>query len=100
MSDSKFYCERCNFRCNKQSDWNRHILRNKHINLTNNIKNDSENKNFTCKHCNKIYNSRNGLWVHLKKCKNKQTITNNELNNINNEIDHINNEINNLLGKL
>jgi len=27
---------------------------------------------YTCSNCNKIYNSRNGLWVHSKKCKNNE----------------------------
>jgi hypothetical protein len=27
---------------------------------------------YTCSNCNKIYNSRNGLWVHSKKCKNTE----------------------------
>ena len=27
-----FYCEKCDFKCNKKSDWDRHILTRKHVN--------------------------------------------------------------------
>ena len=67
----KFECINCNFKCIKKSDWSRHILTRKHVSLTNNehsltIKN--ADKIYKCENCNKIYNSRVGLWYHIKKC--------------------------------
>jgi hypothetical protein len=65
----KYICNICDFSCCKKGDWNRHILRQKHINLT--LSNGvCDKKNiYTCYICDKIYNSRNGLWNHKKKCK-------------------------------
>ena len=61
-----FYCEKCNFQCNKQSNWNTHISTRKHIeNQTPKLLN-----NFTCK-CGKIYTYASGLSRHKSLCKNK-----------------------------
>ena len=35
ISFQKFHCEYCDFRCSKQSNYNKHILTAKHINRTN-----------------------------------------------------------------
>jgi hypothetical protein len=65
----QFECLNCDFKCSKQSDWNRHILRPKHLDRTKlNILEHKKNQ-FICKHCNKIYKARNSLWYHEKKCK-------------------------------
>lgn len=67
----KFICEYCDFRCCKKGDWNRHISRPKHINLTKTMFSVTEktSKNiYTCENCEKEYSSRNGLWNHKKKC--------------------------------
>jgi hypothetical protein len=71
-----FVCELCDFRCSKLSNWTKHILTLKHKKVTNS---DSlvtdKNAEHKCPNCPKIYNSRNGLWVHSKKCcKNDVTI--------------------------
>jgi len=79
-----FNCEVCDFSCCKKGDWNRHISRPKHINLTasNNIVTEktSFNKNI-CDICNKEYKSRNGLWNHKKKC-NKEVNLNTQQSNM------------------
>jgi hypothetical protein len=65
---NQFVCAVCDFTCSKKGDWNRHVLRPKHLTLTNS--NAGDNKNiYSCDTCDKIYNSRNGLWNHKKKCK-------------------------------
>jgi hypothetical protein len=69
--NAEFYdCEKCDFKCFKESDWNRHILTPKHKNRTK--LNDSAPKNaendFTCQNCNKTYKARNSLWYHKQKC--------------------------------
>jgi hypothetical protein len=71
---AQFYeCIICNFKCSKKSDWTRHVATRKHTSLTDfehslTIKN-ADNKLYKCTICNKIYNSRVGLWYHYKKCK-------------------------------
>ena len=46
----KFYCECCDYRCSKQSDYNRHVLTLKHTNtdkiLPNTAKKNAENAGF------------------------------------------------------
>ena len=68
----KFNCEKCAFKCSKNSYWKRHIITAKHNRLTNvniNVSNLAENPIFNCSLCTKIYKSRVGLWKHSKKCK-------------------------------
>ena len=66
-----FYCEKCDFKCCKKGDWNRHIVTAKHIKLTSANIIYTHNQ-YECQHCNKIYESRNGMWKHSKIC-NKNT---------------------------
>ena len=92
----KFYCNICDFICCKKGDWNRHVLRQKHINLTlsNDICDNKTSKNispYTCNICDKIYNSRNGLWNHKKKCNEieKNTVSENNDNPQTNEVQEL-----------
>jgi hypothetical protein len=76
-----YNCEFCYFISSNKFDYDRHILTRKHIN--NAKSNHFEPKNakkrnlllqHVCSQCNKIYNSKSGLWSHKKKC----TIANQE----------------------
>jgi hypothetical protein len=63
-------CEKCKFKCSKNSDYKRHILTRKHINTytdlpKNAIKTPHE---YTCNNCNKIYKFRQSLYTHKKSC--------------------------------
>jgi hypothetical protein len=88
----KYYCEKCDFKCSKQSNWNKHVNTHKHRNRT--LLNDIEQKNAKkCRHdyeceCGKIYSARNSLWYHRKKCsifqKNNDNIISIENTNTNN----------------
>jgi hypothetical protein len=76
-----FYCENCDFKCSKKSNYNKHILTLKHKNtykiLTfTDIKNaeNAENSNaFECE-CGRIYKHRQSLYTHKKKCSNEKTL--------------------------
>ena len=65
----QYKCEKCNYiTCNKK-DFNKHLLTDKHIILTN-VDNNSQkipDKTFTCG-CGKKYKHRQSLSVHKKKC--------------------------------
>lgn len=61
-----FYCEKCNFKCSKNSDWNRHIVTAKHKKEING--NDWKPKKRTCEYCEKSFKTASGLWKHEQKC--------------------------------
>ena len=72
-----FVCELCDFRCSKPSNWNIHIMTTKHKQMTasdelvtnsDSLVTPKKSSSYECSNCNKVYNSRNGLWVHSKKC--------------------------------
>ena len=88
-----FLCEKCDFQCDKSSDYERHINTAKHKNRT--ILNDFTPKNaetivsdHVCKYCHKMYKVRNSLWYHEQKCPKKQESVKNiaEKNEVDNEI--------------
>jgi hypothetical protein len=66
----KFICECCDFKCNKKSDWSRHIVRPKHINneKTHIININTEVKETLQCECGNKYTYTSGLWRHKKKC--------------------------------
>ena len=75
-----FYCSNCDYECCKQYSWDRHIMTAKHTKVTKGDEMVTEKgqkgqiKKFTCENCNKIYDSRNGLWKHKNKCSNIKNI--------------------------
>ena len=81
-SSEKFHCIICDYYTSRKSQYDRHILTDKHKNqqLSTfvNEKVPESSNTFTCE-CGKKYRDRSGLWRHTKKCH----ITNNE-NNLNN----------------
>jgi hypothetical protein len=65
----KFCCEKCDYKCSKQSEYNKHLTTAKHKKLTNlTEKSPKISDDFTCTICKKQYKSRMGLWQHKKKC--------------------------------
>ena len=64
-----YMCESCNFKCSKQSDFNRHILTAKHQKIINGNTHDNQviPKEYICD-CGKKYNFASGLSRHKKKC--------------------------------
>ena len=81
-NDNENYCEKCDFKCCKTGDWNRHLSTAKHKKYVKGddlvTKGDANYIIYICDLCNKNYTSRNGLWKHKKKC---QTTNTPELSN-------------------
>ena len=60
-----WYCEKCDYTCSNQSNYNKHILTRKH-NLEINKKKST--KEIMCAYCTKKYKTQSGLWKHEKTC--------------------------------
>jgi hypothetical protein len=69
-----FYCECCDFKCCKQSNYSTHLLTAKHAKRYNMIQNDTKKmpkiatSQYMCE-CGRIFSYHSGLWRHKKKCK-------------------------------
>ena len=66
-SSYEFLCEKCNYVTSRKSQYERHLLTNKHNNET--ILKPKSSKEFPCE-CGSIFYSRTTLWRHKKKCYN------------------------------
>jgi hypothetical protein len=67
-----FYCQTCDFKCCKTSNYNKHLLTSKHknqqiVNKINILSTEKMPYQFQCE-CGKKYKERSGLWRHKKKC--------------------------------
>jgi len=66
----EFSCEKCHYLCYKQSDYDKHLLTNKHKRVTNDYAKLAAA--YTCD-CGKSYRYRQGLYAHKKKCNREST---------------------------
>jgi hypothetical protein len=90
---AKFICEKCDYKCSKQSEYNKHILTNKHKILHNptlNPTSEISEKIYEC-NCGKIYKHSSTLYTHKKKCTSTNDTENNDTDS--NDTDNNNNEI-------
>ena len=63
-----FVCEKCNYKCSKQSEYNKHLNTAKHKKITNDNGFAQKKQLYTCQHCNKEFKYASGLSRHHKKC--------------------------------
>jgi|UniRef100_A0A6C0IPH8 hypothetical protein len=76
----KLKCDKCNYICSKQSEYNKHLLTAKHKRLTNvNYLSPNDKHMFECR-CGKIYNQQSGLSRHKKLCSYIDSIQNDDSN--------------------
>jgi hypothetical protein len=83
-----FSCSKCDFKCSKYSNYEKHLLTAKHRHRT--ILNDFMPKNaeYFCE-CGKRYKARNSLWYHKKKCNAvKNQVTENAIVESTDDIDY------------
>jgi hypothetical protein len=81
----KFFCEKCNYKCNKNSEYIKHTLTYKHNILQNptSIKNNIT-KQYVCD-CGKIYKHSSTLYAHKKKCNQISSTNTNTKTDLNND---------------
>ena len=77
ITSNNFICKKCDFKCNKKGDFNRHILTAKHKRITMDNKITSQNKFFFTCECSKEYKFSSGLSKHKKKCSFIKKVKNN-----------------------
>jgi len=68
----KFHCDLCDYKCSKESDYNKHLATRKHTKASNSLQNspiNSPNKIYNCVNCDKKYIFRQSLYNHKKMCK-------------------------------
>ena len=71
INANKFSCERCDFQCSKESNYNRHLMTRKHKIRTNtNEKVPKNAEQYYC-NCGKKYKHSSSLWNHKKNCENE-----------------------------
>ena len=63
-----FTCEKCNFKCSKRGDYNRHLATDKHRRKHMETENTSITSDDYMCDCGREYRNRTGLWKHRKKC--------------------------------
>ena len=70
-----FHCIKCNFKCSRKYNWDRHISTSKHKMeiIGNNLeqkraKRASSDSYHICEYCEKKYKTKSGLWKHIKHC--------------------------------
>jgi hypothetical protein len=89
----KFTCINCDFKCSKKSNFNTHLLTDKHLfnaqeyekNIYKSKKMPNTSENFICD-CGKEYKYYSGLWKHKNKCSFKvQPVAENMINLLINE---------------
>jgi hypothetical protein len=68
----KFICEKCDYKCSKQSEFNKHISTNKHK-ILQTPTTDVTQKVYVCG-CGKIYKHSSSLYAHKRKCDYKKPI--------------------------
>jgi predicted 3-demethylubiquinone-9 3-methyltransferase (glyoxalase superfamily) len=70
-----FHCIKCDFKCSKQSNFNKHCLTAKHKMETfgNRMETQKMPHSLRCD-CGKMFSSKSGLWKHKKKCKNAENV--------------------------
>jgi hypothetical protein len=69
--NAEFCCQKCDFKCCKQSNWENHIKTKKHIHRHNGNKMEIMEIKLAPKHiceCGKNYKTYSGLWKHSKNC--------------------------------
>ena len=68
----QYCCECCNYETTIHSNYKKHLLTEKHLKVSKVSKvSNTVSQPIMCDICNKIYNSRVGLWQHKKKCSQK-----------------------------
>ncbi len=79
--EHKYFCDVCEYSCNKHYNWTRHLDTKKHRNMIGEeVDSDDTCNELTvfCKYCDKKYKSTSGVWYHQNRCKLNPNINSND----------------------
>ena len=91
LMHAKYFCNCCDFKCSKLSNYNAHLITRKHLLRVNDKIIMQKNALYKCENCDKEYKFLSGLSRHKKTCKlnniisensEKESIENSGINNI------------------
>ena len=66
-----YFCEYCDFKCSKLSNYNTHLTTPKHsqkVFLNQQGDKKVQKNDYECEYCQKKYKSKSGLWYHSRVC--------------------------------
>jgi hypothetical protein len=64
-----YYCEKCDYKCSKKYNWEKHIATSKHkMEVFGNGKEMAKWQKVACIYCEKQFKTNAGLWKHKQKC--------------------------------
>ena len=63
-----FYCENCDFKCSKKSNYDKHLMTAKHTMVQNGIEKTPSKPHYICALCKKNFRYSSGLSRHTKTC--------------------------------
>ena len=78
LGNKNFNCVKCDFKCSKKSEWDRHILTLKHQTDTSDTKMKHQNASAHTCCCGQILKSRSTIWRHKKTCTKNANVSANE----------------------
>ena len=92
---NKYMCDKCDYKCYKKYNWDKHLLTAKHTKETLDTEMETVEiakwqKDMTCE-CGKSYKNKSGLWKHKKKCNFIEENTKTSEENITMEINEVKN---------
>ena len=86
-SAEKLFCEQCDFKCSKQSNYDKHLMTLKHSKAKN--ANILVNNNYLCDLCSNIFKHASSLSRHKRKCNNNEPIINEVSDKVDNNLINI-----------
>jgi hypothetical protein len=76
MTDCKFVCEKCSYKTNIKSHYDKHLTSKKHLFVAEEMTEDEMTENpFECDVCKKRFKTNSGLWKHNKLCNEETNIS-------------------------
>ena len=71
----RYYCEKCNFKCSKKSNYDIHLTTAKHQKILDDTSQMPISRMYSCDKCGHEYKYHSGLWRHKQKCTGEKSLS-------------------------